>query len=66
MVSPMQVPRRGKVNTFTEGRGSWEGYSKQRVPGFSLTEFLPGKKEFSFFLLGPVAVPGMRAPPFGL
>ena len=64
MVSPMQVPRRGKENTCTEGRGSWEGYSKQRVPGFSLTEFLPGKKGVFLLSFGPSCCPRHENSPF--
>lgn len=35
---------KGKRVTFIEGKGNWEGYSKPRVPGLSLAEFLPEEK----------------------
>ena len=45
MVSHMQIPsQQGKENPFIDRKGSWEGYSKQRVHGFSLAESLSGKK----------------------
>ena len=48
MASYVQVPAgQGKENAFIEGKGSWEGYSKQRVRGFSLAESLPGNESLS-------------------
>lgn len=35
---------KGKRVTFIEGKGSWEGYDKPRVPGLLLAEFLPEEK----------------------
>ena len=64
MVSPVQVPRWGKENTLTEGRGSREGYGKQRVPGFSLTEFLPVKKGVFRLSFGPNCWPWHGSSPF--
>ena len=33
-----------KENSFIVGKGSWEGWRKQKVPSFTLAEPLPGKK----------------------
>ena len=45
MVSHVQVPAwQGKENTFKGRKRKREAYSKQRVHGFSPTEFFPGKK----------------------
>ena len=48
MVSHGQVPtQQRKENVFTEWqkkKTTWEGYSKQRVQGFSLAEYLTGNK----------------------
>ena len=63
MVSPMQVPRRGKVNTFTEGRGSWEGYSKQSP--WLFTDRVFARKERVFLLsFGPSCCPRHESSPF--
>ena len=66
MVSPVQVPtQQGKENPFIEGKGSREG-CKQRVPGFSLAEPLPGKKRsLSSSCCALLSLQGMRAPPSG-
>ena len=45
-------------------KGSWEGYTKQRVHGFSLAELLLGKKSLSCWALP--SWQGMRAPLSGL
>lgn len=44
---PCANPCRAKEGQhfYRGGKGNWESYSKQRVPGFSLAEFLPGKKK---------------------
>ena len=63
MVSYMQVhPSQGMTNTFIEGKGSWEGYKKQRVHGFSLAESLPGKESFLQMLGLAIAAEHESAP----
>ena len=39
-----EVPSQNREDPFMSGKGSGEGYSKQRALGFSLAESLPGKK----------------------
>ena len=55
---------KGRRTLLQRGKESWEGYSKQRVHGFSLVESLPGNQSF-FFLLGSAIIQGVRAPPSG-
>ena len=50
MMSHVQLPTCQMKNTFVEGKGSWEGYSKQRVHGFSLAEF--NQERRGVFILG--------------
>ena len=47
-----QVSTEQGENSFTEEKGSWERYSKQRVHGLSLVGFLPGKKRRLLMLKG--------------
>ena len=61
--APCKSPGEGR-RTLTEGRGSREGYSKQRVPGFSLTEFLPVKKGVFRLSFGPNCCPRHESSPF--
>ena len=45
MVSHVQViQQQGRENAFRKRKRKLESYSKQRVPGFSLAETLPGMK----------------------
>ena len=54
---------KGRRTFLKRGKRSWEGYSKQRVHGFSLAEFLPGKKQS---LSSSCWALLLRAPPSGL
>ena len=66
MVSHVQVAACQQRRTLLQrGKGSWEGYHKQRVHGFSLAESLPGKKRSLPSCWALLALQGMRAPPSG-
>ena len=47
-----------------QGKGSWKGYSKQRVHGFSLAEF-NCQKSFSSSCWALLWPQNVRAPPSG-
>lgn len=55
--------RKGGSTLLKRRKGSWKGYRKQRVLGFSLAEGLPGKKSLSHWTLP--SLQGVRAPPSG-
>ena len=63
-LQPVKVPKQqGKEDAFIEGKRKLGGLSKQRVPGFSLAESLPGKKRrLSFSCWALLSSQGMRAP----
>ena len=61
---PFKIPpQQGKENAFIQEKTKLQGYSTQRVHGFSLTKSLPGKKRSlsssCWYLL---LLQGMRAP----
>ena len=64
---PLKDPaQQEKEDAFIQGKGSWEGCSKQRVHGFLLAETMPRKKRSlssSSWALLPSQ--GVRAPSSG-
>lgn len=55
---------KGKSMFLYRGKRGWEGYSKHRIHGCSLTELLPGKKSSSSRAL--LSSQGVGAPSSGL
>ena len=53
-------------NSFIEGKGSWEGCSKETVYGFSLAESLSERRSLSSSSWTLVLLQGVSASPSGL
>lgn len=67
MMSTWKSPHSKDRRTLLQrGKGSWKGYSKERVQGFSLAESLQRKKSRLSSCWALLTSQGMRAPPSGL